>query len=85
MLLQEYITGFHASTKCEQLTSDLVLGSTEERKDQDSLISRNPIESENIDGAQGGNAAACALPGICTSISPWKREGGPNTTPLLLH
>lgn len=43
MLLQEYIAGFYASTKTEQSTSDLVLGSTEEKKDQDPLISRNPI------------------------------------------
>lgn len=70
MLLQEYITGFYASTEPEQSTSDLVLGSTEEKKDQDPLISRNPIVSENTDGAQEGNATACALPEICTSTSP---------------
>lgn len=33
----------------EQLTSDLVLRSTEDRKDKDPLISRNPTKSVDID------------------------------------
>lgn len=33
----------------EQLKSDLVLRRTEDRKDKDPLISRNPAKSENVD------------------------------------